>query len=1407
MVAMPLLMTPGLQRPLLCRLLRRADRLGPRRLVRYLTTALLPLWDRHFPLLMMIFLDAIPWGTGENLLPYDVGPILLNLVRDFPGSFGRYVRDSLKPQLREHMATMGGRLQRDLLPLPRPAIVETDVVRDGDDLSDLNWEALHCRLVVTVLALNWEAGFRSLKFARHCRRRPNAAQRAALAALGRRLYLATRIETSLPAELDWEDRLKDRKIGYGGAEITAPHKLTLEQVLDGLPPPGVAASIEAADVATGFVRDALLDPGLVLLPPALRRAAPTSARVWASEGEWHRIVEALHERGMVGPISASDIACRDGSPLLNGALGVPKAHDAPAKCQDGMLRPVLRLITNLIPSNAGQECIVGDTPEMPTMSQLNGLVLTESEDLLWSGADRKAFFYVFRAAPPWWPHTVIGLPAPSRLLGLKDGGTTHISLRVIGMGWSSAAGVTTHLHRNALLCSGAVPRGLSPSCEITRRRRLPLGAEKPCPPAWMGYIDNLEIAEIVDKSEADKLRGTVPELLTDARVCYEAAGARRASMRLIRILLGRWVRAHCFRRPLAASFAYTWKWLNDPRCGGRFSVSVIEDLLMCLALSGLCVADMRLDVDHLVTASDASEAAGAVVHSAGLTERGRVVAGRRQRPANAACEEETALITVFDGIGGGRRAFEILGLVPAVQLSFEVDPQAVRVARRAYPGTQHLGDVTSADPAALAGLLRARGRVARVVVIGGFPCQIYASLNVDRKGSSDSRASLVDHMVRVIRGLRAAMPEVSVDFPGENAASMAESDVLHLCGLFERIPLEVEAGDIGWVRRPRLYWPSWDLLPSCEAKTVMVLTKDGASRRRCRVSLEVERPPLEEWLPAGARCPGAEGGEPLPTFVRWAPRSQPRPRPAGIGERTAAELTRWEEAAFAAPPCQFRDRWCICWPDGRIAPPDAVMREKLMGFAEGHTAPCMTSSAAKSEPSKYEGLRRSLIGNSFQCEVVAWLLAHWAVAAGLLVAVPPFSELRESARAWAGGRKLWAGDVTSLRRSRAEVDAEVRDELVACSAAAPAERQQAGEEPAAAAPAAANRLVYVGRGSRRWGLAPSCFGSPFAVGPSCSREDAVALFAGWLRKQPELLRRLEDLRGAKLVCHCSQSEACHADVLLAELAKRDAASWRDADVSRRLVMGLVMACHSNGADLRGDGSSEEFNKVFPRQEIDAGLWQWRKARQLVWDVPEHINVLECQGALMMIRWRARSLGRQQRVFLHLLDSMVNIGALSKHRSSSSQLNKVVRSLSAWELATGGRAVFGFTSSARNPADAPSRQKEGEAVKPRRQAHGQSWPGEAARCPDRRCRSCWIPSSSQQFVGHLNAMNLPLPFNGKTRMSHYKFTLLWAKGATRSQANVTLSLVQHLLRTRQQYSGAHDFSSSLAAEHNVVAMDK
>ena len=210
-----------------------------------------------------------------------------------------------------------------------------------------------------------------------------------------------------------------------------------------------------------------------------------------------------------------------------------------------------------------------------------------------------------------------------------------------------------------------------------------------------------------------------------------------------------------------------------------------------------------------------------------------------------------------------------------------------------------------------------------------------------------------------------------------------------------------------------------------------------------------------------------------------------------------------------------------------------------------------------------------------------------------------------------------------------------------------------------------------------------------------SAADAVALYAGWLVQQEELLAKLEELRGAQLCCHCGPLSPCHADVLLAALAARGSDQWRAFSDDQRLVAELVLACHHNGADLRVDANSEALGKAFPRQEVSADYWVWRTARQLQWLEPGlHINVLECEAALMALRWRARSVSRQGRVFLHLLDSMVNIGALSKHRSSSRMLNRVVRAFSVLELAMDARGVFGFTSSAKNPADAPSRLRNG-----------------------------------------------------------------------------------------------------------------
>lgn len=88
---------------------------------------------------------------------------------------------------------------------------------------------------------------------------------------------------------------------------------------------------------------------------------------------------------------------------------------------------------------------------------------------------------------------------------------------------------------------------------------------------------------------------------------------------------------------------------------------------------------------------------------------------------------------------------------------------------------------------------------------------------------------------------------------------------------------------------------------------------------------------------------------------------------------------------------------------------------------------------------------------------------------------------------------------------------------------------------------------------------------------------------------------------------------------------------------------------------------------------------------------EHINVLELRALLLAVRWFL-SLGRPPGSvrLLSLLDSAVALFSVSKGRSSSFQLLRVLRSLSALLLAGGVFLTPMWVPSHLNPSDAPSR---------------------------------------------------------------------------------------------------------------------
>ena len=68
--------------------------------------------------------------------------------------------------------------------------------------------------------------------------------------------------------------------------------------------------------------------------------------------------------------------------------------------------------------------------------------------------------------------------------------------------------------------------------------------------------------------------------------------------------------------------------------------------------------------------------------------------------------------------------------------------------------------------------------------------------------------------------------------------------------------------------------------------------------------------------------------------------------------------------------------------------------------------------------------------------------------------------------------------------------------------------------------------IYIGR--------PSMWGNPFILGRDGNRDDVVDKYKDWIKGRPDLLERINTLRGKRLGCFCSPNR-CHGDTL-AELA-------------------------------------------------------------------------------------------------------------------------------------------------------------------------------------------------------------------------------------------------------------------------------
>ena len=137
---------------------------------------------------------------------------------------------------------------------------------------------------------------------------------------------------------------------------------------------------------------------------------------------------------------------------------------------------------------------------------------------------------------------------------------------------------------------------------------------------------------------------------------------------------------------------------------------------------------------------------GGVTISTDLSTLGWIRLGEGERHRQQGTNDGLMLVESFGGIGGARRALELLGVTPSVHVCIEKEEAARRVSSGAFPGVRHVSDIRLVCAKDLADCAGTEMHIKDIIHWGGFHCQGLSRLNADKNGMSDPRTQLVHEM-------------------------------------------------------------------------------------------------------------------------------------------------------------------------------------------------------------------------------------------------------------------------------------------------------------------------------------------------------------------------------------------------------------------------------------------------------------------------------------------------------------------------------------------------------------------------------------------------------------------------------------------------------------------------------------
>ena len=851
----------------------------------------------------------------------------------------------------------------------------------------------------------------------------SAVEMEALRLLERKIeHFLESMKAEPPKDADWQRLLRSKKVGYGGEVVGKAQKITLEQVLPGLPPEGLGASVSAHGLATGKVRELLADPSLVIKAVEEWPETTPRASIMADPEEAIKIAVELVRRKIFRVARKGErVWGCDGRLLSAGLFGVGKGKQV----QVGKnLFEILRLTSNEL-----QGDFDGDTATLPYLGNWESVLLEKGVYFYWSGEDLKSAFYLFELPECWGKYFLIDLQIPGHLLGVAEE-YVMVTCNVIPMGWKLAVGVVQHLIRQLARRSGSLPPGL----ELRRDRPIPTDSRFYVQSFWQAYIDDVargrtsvaktELAQdgwllalretgealgfVFDDSEKrqqDVLDGTSLGSAVDGKfltvrpksqrlwemlgVSFTLLSDADPTLKDCEVAGGLWTHVGQYKKAVLSVVDRLWEVIlgEIPRCDR--SLALAEDFLPLCVLLPLVEIDLSKDCSEIVSASDASETGGGVTVSTGLSHRGRGKLGEYEQMNQSVQADHLLLVEHCCGIGAGRRALELLGLRPGGHVCTEVDEAAIRVVKGTWPGACVQGDLRSFGLDELASGAGRMNEVHHVVEVARTPCQDLSQANASCAGLAGERSSLFFELEQKRELYDKLWPKAEVARILENVASMSPTDHAIIDSHRGNEGLKVCPHPLYPVRRPRLFWLDW---PVQEDEESQLRQRNGfrslhfvGPRLSVRTFLDKQESVTANFVS-------------FPSFMRAMRRRSPPLAPRGLEDCDEKALELWTADHFRFPPYQYQQGSLItCRRTRKAYPPRSHHREELMGFRRDHTYNCMASSGRRTDPQAHEDLRCSLVGNSIHTVVLAHLLAPKLHQWGYLTRLPRASELAKVA--------------------------------------------------------------------------------------------------------------------------------------------------------------------------------------------------------------------------------------------------------------------------------------------------------------------------------------------------------------------------------------------------------------------------